>query len=94
MHCDFLFGERSDFGCQLKIMAVGGQFGAVPRKCHSILEFRGRAPDFPPQSFRFQEIADGVFGLLLLQAQRRRATAFKISGIDLAGYCDYVRVYL
>jgi len=66
----------------------------VPRKCHSILEFRGRAPDFPPQGFRFEEIPDGVFWLLLLQAQCCRATALKIPGINLVGYSDYLRVYL
>src|ERR1700740_1928087 len=61
----------------------------MPRKGHPVLEFRGRTPDFPPNCFCFQQVADGMLGLFLLEPQRRLAAAFEIAGKNLVGCSRY-----
>lgn len=82
---DFVLGERTGFGGQFQVMAVSGELGAVARKSHAVLEFGRGAPDLPPESFGFQQVSDGVVGLLLLQTQSGLAAAVEVAGIDEVG---------
>src|SRR5258708_8028700 len=63
----------------------------MPRIGHPILEFRGTAPDFPPQRFCFQQVPDGMIWLFFLEAQRCPAAALEIAGINLVSYGQRLR---
>src|SRR5260370_15035889 len=63
----------------------------MPRIGHPILEFRGTAPDFPPQRFCFQQVPDGMIWLFFLEAQRCHAAALEIAGINLVSYGQRLR---
>jgi hypothetical protein len=63
-------------------MLVGGKFWPVPRVGHAVLEFRGRAKDFPPQGFSLKQIAQRVVGLLSLQALCIRDRIIRIERVD------------
>src|SRR5208282_4000215 len=53
---------------QIQIVLIRGQLWTVPRVRHAIFELRRRAKDFPPQGFRFEQVAKRVVRLVSLQA--------------------------
>jgi hypothetical protein len=67
---------------QVEIVLVGGEFGAVARVGHTVLEFGRCAKDSPPQGVRFKQIAQRVAGLLGLEAPRAGDGAIEIERID------------
>ena len=64
-------------------MLVGGKLGPVPSVGHAIFEFRRGAPNSPPQSVGFEQIAQRVIGLLFLDPLRVRDGRIQIEGVDL-----------
>ncbi len=81
--CDVVFGQLDDFGGELEIGLVPGEFGATSRVRHAVLVFGGSAPDFPADRFVFKEVADGVVRAILLEFVGRIDGGSEIAGIDL-----------
>jgi hypothetical protein len=76
-------GERGGFRGEFEIVLIGGELGAVARVGHAVFKFGGGAPDLPPEGFAFQEIAERMGGLLLLQVAGTLDGGGEIAGIDL-----------
>ena len=80
---DVMLGELDDFGSEVEVVIVGGEFGATAGVGHVVFEFGGGAPDFPADGFVFEEIADGVVGAVLLEFVRGVDGGGQVAGIDL-----------
>ncbi len=63
---DVSFGDGDDFCRDVEVVLVGGKFCAVAGVAHAVFVFGGGAPDLPPESFVFEEVAEGVIGAVLL----------------------------
>ncbi len=80
---DVMFGELDDFGCEIEVVIVGGEFGAAAGVGHVVFEFGGGAPDFPGEGFGFEEVADGVVGAILLELAGGGDRGGEVAGIEL-----------
>ncbi len=65
---DLGLGEGGGFGGEFQVVLVGRELGAMPRIAHAVFEFGGGAPDFPPEGFGFEKIAERVSRLIGLEA--------------------------
>src|SRR5919108_6446512 len=63
-------------------MLVGGKFRAAARIAHSIFELGRRAPEAPPEGVGFQQVAEGVFGMLFLELLGGLLRTVEIERID------------
>lgn len=80
---DVMLGELDDFGGEIEVVIVGGEFGAAAGVGHVVFEFGGGAPDFPGEGFVFEEIANGVVGAVLLELAGGGEGGGDVAGIEL-----------